>query len=185
MGSEKNQQPNARLTDKKAAVQKQSRMAKFSNEMSKILVASVKEVTKTNNVAADEDGPSDVTAAEKNMRKLISKAGQSHGIFMIRGDIVEKFSASGEGGSSVNQYGTACIDYGMLVNKAQAHGINSVALDNCAKITASNQRRDFIELDTSDEARNSARIIGVGGEAVCGGRGILSVLLLDERFAKP
>ena len=86
--------------------------------------------------AAEEVDSVDTTAAEKKIRKLISKAGQSAGIFMIRGDVAEFVPASGSSGSSVNKYGTACIDYGMLVNKAQAHSLNSVALDNCAKITA-------------------------------------------------
>ena len=127
-GSEKNEQSKARLSEKKAASQRQSRMAKFSNEVSKILVTSMKDASNVSDTAAEEVDSVDTTAAEKKIRKLISKAGQSAGIFMLRGDVAEFVPASGSSGSSVNKYGTACIDYGMLVNKAQAHGLNSVAL---------------------------------------------------------
>ena len=177
-GSEKNEKSNARLSDKKANAKKQSRMAKFTNEMSKIMVAATKEAAKsTDTDSVEQECNLSMKEREKRMKVLISQAGKVHNIFMIKGVVGKQLVAKSEGSSVVNQYGTACIDYGLLVNKVQAHGENSVALDNCAKVTASNQRKDFLKLDTSEEACNSARIVGVGGEAQCGGRGILMVVL--------
>jgi hypothetical protein len=36
---------------------------------------------------------------------------------------------------------------------------------------------DFLQLDTSWEAQNSMTLVGVGGEAKCGGRGVMMLVL--------
>ena len=151
--------------------------------MSKVLVAAVKEAQGLGSSDDEEERPvkksrTGSSDLEKKMKVLIAKAGKAHNVLMIRGEIGPVKNADS---GSVNEYGPACIDVNLLVNGGGPHQENEVALDNCAKVTASNQRGDFLSLDTSTAAKKSARIVGVGGEAVCGGRGIFMVVLKHNK----
>ena len=185
-GTGKQSKNGARLSDAKSQAERQSRFDKFKNDTVKVMVAAVKEARGHDDESDEEPQSRTATARfpsdkdlEKQLKGLISKAGKAHKVFMIRGDILkhkhvyDPRNASNE--DSILEYGTACIDSRIFTNGA--HGENVAALDNCAKVTASNVKSDFIQLDESEAACKSARIVGVGGEAVCGGRGVLMIIL--------
>ena len=179
-GIDKGNKSNARLSDDAS---RQSRADKFKNELTKVLVAAVKEARGDESSGEEDERPSKksksgLSDAEKKIKVLIAKAGKAHNILMIRGQIGKILKSEI---SSVNQYGPACIDVNLLVNGGGPHHDDEVAFDNCAKVTASNRRSDFLSLDTSTAAKKSARIVGVGGEAVCGGRGIFMIVLKHNR----
>ena len=191
-GTGKHEKSNARLS-KGDSAQRQSRMDKFTNQITAALVAGMSS-SKTKRTAprdsSSNDSGGDDSDGEnpaKIMRSLVMKAVKTNGILMVRADVDKAYKADFVGdtaggnftgsGSDIKPYGPVVCDYAMLVNKASAHSAGVVAFDNCAKISASNQRSDFIKLDESLAAQKSARIVGVGGEAVCGGRGVLCLTL--------
>ena len=181
-GVGKNEKSNARLSKGETAKQ-QSRMDKFTNQITAALVSGIsgkktKRVAFKGHEEPEEDASSDSENPAKVMRSLVMKAVKSNNIFMIRGDVSDGYKQEVDiEQSKIDPYGITVLDYPMLANQASAHSPGVVAFDNCAKISASNMRSDFLKLDESEEAKRSARIVGVGGEAKCGGRGVMMLTL--------
>ena len=61
----------------------------------------------------------------------------------------------------------------IMAQGSRVMDLDTIAVDNCARTTASTELTDFLSIDRSPNACNSIRLIGVGGTAACGGRGIM------------
>ncbi len=61
------------------------------------------------------------------------------------------------------------------------HNMSTCGLDSCSSVSASTRRADFVSLDTSEEALESANVRGVGGGTLrCGGRGALIIQVVSD-----
>lgn len=70
-----------------------------------------------------------------------------------------------------NRYGISVEFTSGCFSQCGAMSSFAAAMDNCAKCSASNMRADFLWLDESAAAKSSIVLVGIGGEAQCGGRG--------------
>ena len=62
---------------------------------------------------------------------------------------------------------------------APLHPDNTCGIDTCSGMAVSTHRHDFLTLDTSQDARESVTIRGIGGSMQVGGRGAMTVPATD------
>ena len=174
MGINANEETKARLRKADSSAKSQ----RFSDKMANVLVAALAK----NDAGSDSDGEE---PSKKKYKALVLQAVKESNIFMLGfkdegplvkvvkdkdGDIL-MYDATGP-----NEYGDpqkmdVLLNRGPLLSELQS------AFDNCARCSASNVLGDFFRLDTSWEAQNSMTLVGVGGEAKCGGRGVMMLVL--------
>jgi len=79
---------------------------------------------------------------------------------------------------SMTRKGKICVTKTCLA--IELHSLNYIGIDTCSALSVSTQVGDFINLDTSQAAKDSVSIRGVGGiDSTVGGRGILIVKTVD------
>ena len=79
---------------------------------------------------------------------------------------------------SITRKGKLCVTKTCLA--IELYSLDYIGIDTCSALSVSTQVGDFINLDTSQAAKDSVSIRGVGGiDSTVGGRGILIVKAID------
>ena len=148
----------------------QSRRDRAKNLSTIMVAALTDERSKDDDKSTDEDANSDY---KKQMTTLVTQSMQTAGLWMMT-----------TVGAAVNdnRYGKSdCYDATQTVLlSCGAMSAHAIAMDNCAKCSASNQEMDFLFLDRSKAACESITLVGIGGTACCGGRGPLLVTIMHS-----
>jgi hypothetical protein len=142
-GTSKNELQGKQRLSMRDQSSRQSKVDKFANKISAALVTAVKGIKRADSSHNEnKDAQSDENPA-KIMRTLVMQAVKDSSILMMRADVATAYEPKFDG-AGISNYGPACVDYAMLVNRAAAHSKGVAAFDNCAKISASNESSDFL-----------------------------------------
>ena len=142
-GAGKNELKGKQRLSMKEQANRQSRVDKFANKISAALVTAVKGIKRTDSSHGDVSDDESNKNPAKVMRTLVMKAVKDSSILMMRADVTAAYKPKFET-ADISNYGSACVDYAMLVNRAAAHSKGVAAFDNCAKISASNEISHFL-----------------------------------------
>lgn len=168
----------------------------FSDKLAAGLVTTIEEMGQSDEFGRDGRAP-----PRKVLRTMIAQCVKSSNIFMIRTEAgstahkFERFSGATSNGPDniidkdviMNDVLDRLTEFG-IQEEVQIQAMltklineDEMAFDNCAKCSASNDRNDFLTLNDSYDAKNSIKLVGVGGEAACGGRGAMLITLRHDK----
>jgi hypothetical protein len=83
--------------------------------------------------------------------------------------------------SARNDRDHTCLPTILTIEATHLHPLDHVGIDTCSALTVSTQRDDFLFIDSSEQAKASVTLRGIGGDQnAVGGRGPLVVSIMDE-----
>ncbi len=83
--------------------------------------------------------------------------------------------------SAKNDLDHTCLPTVLTIEASHLHPLDHVGIDTCSALTVSTPRDDFLFIDSSEQAKASVTLRGIGGDQnAVGGRGPLVVSVMDE-----